>query len=219
MRDWFAFALAPKQGATGAAGATSARKPRNSTALPVRGADAPADGTRAPGATPSRHAPADYPVAPVARPAELGATAPQVPASAKIRRSEGDAAPVARAALEFGHGFDESEAADWRFRFEERAAFLEFCGRYRRDMAEQLAYGDCIERWYELHPLQHQPAFCDGCGAPLAADVLDLPDGGRVHWEHYREFTCLIAYGFTRKLRAVQALAALGLQPPERWKA
>ncbi len=51
------------------------------------------------------------------------------------------------------------------------------------------------------------PGLCAGCGDPLAADALDLPDGARVHWERDQEFTCLIAYGFAESVGG-EALAA-----------
>mgnify|MGYP001478760268 CR=1 FL=1 len=65
--------------------------------------------------------------------------------------------------------------------------------------------------------LFHDRLHCVGCGEPLAAEVLDLGDGARVHWERHREFACLIAYGTERKGQAVARLAALGLQPPIGW--
>jgi hypothetical protein len=74
-----------------------------------------------------------------------------------------------------------------------------------------------VEQWCELHTAQQRAGLCAGCGEPLAADVRDLPDGARVHWERRREFACLITYGVIRKRRAVEALAALGMQPPKGW--
>lgn len=90
------------------------------------------------------------------------------------------------------------DAMDWRELFEERAAMRQYCGGYRRNLAERLAYGECIERWCELNPVSHRPGLCAGCGAPLGNNVLELCDGARVHWERHRAFECLIAYGEER---------------------
>jgi hypothetical protein len=106
---------------------------------------------------------------------------------------------------------------DWREMYEERAAIRQYNGGYRRDVAERLAWGEVIEIWCDRIALKHPPDTCAGCGEVLAGDSLDLPGGARIHWEPSREFTCLIAYGFARKRRAVEALAALGLVPPSGW--
>jgi len=111
----------------------------------------------------------------------------------------------------------EAEAAELRYAYEERVGIRIYDAGYTRREAERLAFCEIIEQWCERHTLRLPPGSCAGCGEPLADGALDLPNGARVHWEHDREFKCLIAYGFRRKRRAVEALAALGLQPPEGW--
>jgi len=111
----------------------------------------------------------------------------------------------------------EAEAAELRCAYEERVGIRIYDAGYTRHEAERLAFCEIIEQWCERHPLRLPPGSCAGCGEPLAAGALDLPDGARVHWEHDREFKCLIAYGFRRKCRAVEALALRGLQPPVGW--
>src|SRR4030095_6652467 len=107
-------------------------------------------------------------------------------------------------------GTSADEATDWRELFNERVAMRQYEAGYGKAMAGRLAWGECVEAWCERNPLQQRLGLCAGCGAPLGADVLDLPDGAIVHWDHHREFTCLIAYGDQRKRRATEALAALG---------
>jgi hypothetical protein len=127
---------------------------------------------------------------------------------AALRRPRTPAVPVGTIA---------DEATDWRELFNERAAMRQFKAGYGRRMAERLAWGECVEAWCEQHPALHAPTRCAGCGGVLGREVLDLPDGARVHWQANREFLCLVAYGDARRRRAVAALAALGLQPPIEW--
>jgi hypothetical protein len=108
----------------------------------------------------------------------------------------------------------EAEAVELRYAYEERVGIRLYDAGYTRHEAERLAYGETIEKWCERHPLRLQPGSCAGCGEPLATGALELPDGARVHWERDQEFRCLIAYGFKRKRRAVQALAVMGIVPP-----
>ena len=111
----------------------------------------------------------------------------------------------------------EAEAVELRSAYEERVGMRLYDAGYRRHEAERLAYGETIEQWCERHPLRLKPGSCAGCHEPLATGALELPDGARVHWQHDQEFRCLIAYGFRRKRRAVEALAMCGLQPPVGW--
>jgi hypothetical protein len=104
-----------------------------------------------------------------------------------------------------------------RYAYEERVGIRIYDAGYTRREAERLAFGEMIEQWCERYPLRLQQVSCAGCGEPLAAGTLELPDGARVHWERDQEFECLIAYGFNRKRRAVEALARRGLQPPVGW--
>jgi hypothetical protein len=121
------------------------------------------------------------------------------------------AAPITRV--------DSTDAANWRELYVERAAFRQYEAGYRRDAAEQLAFGEVIELWCRHNPQHYAAGICAGCGQPLGGDVLNLPDGSQVHWEQHYEFACLIAAGLRRKERAVAALAALGLFPPPGWEA
>ena len=76
-----------------------------------------------------------------------------------------------------------SAAADWCEFYAERAAFRQYEAGYGREAAEHLAFGEVVEAWCRYHPQPYDRAVCAGCRRPLAAEVLDLPDGTRVHWE------------------------------------
>src|SRR5262249_744496 len=206
MRDWFA-AFASETRATRATRATNTPAPQKSAVLEGDAAVAHADSTRATRAT----GPSDpTSVAHVAQARGGWATNQATPEMAEYRRPGPSVAHVAHVAREF--------ECDWLELYAERAAFRQYEAGYRRDVAQRLAFGEVVEAWCRRHPQPHDPAVCAGCGRPLAVDVLDLPDGSRVHWERHREFACLIAAGLRRKERAVAALAALGLTPPGGWE-
>ena len=112
---------------------------------------------------------------------------------------------------------DPTEAANLRELYEERAAIRQHDGHWPRDLAERLAFAECVEDWCRRHPLLHDTAICAGCGETLAGERLVLADGAAVHF-HGQQFDCLIGYGFARKRRAVKALAAMGLAPPPGWE-
>jgi hypothetical protein len=105
----------------------------------------------------------------------------------------------------------------WRDRFEVRTSIRQYDAGIPRGTAERLAFGECIEEWCRSNPDPPDAQHCGGCGKVLGTHVLDLPDGARVHFEPEREFGCLIAYGLSRKRRAVMALALLGVLPPASW--
>ena len=221
-RDWFAAfssSTAPELRASGATGVTTASVARLFPGFSSDCAVAPLPDASATGATLPR---GGDPVAPVAPSGNRGATARPAIKSAEARRSRDPVAPVAPVAPERGispqHVADAADAADWRDLFEERAAIRQWNRHYPRALAERLAYGEVMEGWLVGHPLAYPADWCAGCGEPLGLNVLDLPDGARVHFEPHREFRCLIAHGAARKRRAVAALAALGLSPPARWE-
>ena len=65
-----------------------------------------------------------------------------------------------------------------------------------------------------LYSPQPEPAFCAGCGSLLSgSDVLDLPDGARVHVDG--EWSCLRAYGKRWRAEATKALAVMGIMLPD----
>lgn len=76
----------------------------------------------------------------------------------------------------------------WRDWIEERCAIRQLDGRLDRVLAARLAWGEAIEAWCDGHPPAIDGTCCAACGKALGADVLDLPDGARVHFEREREF-------------------------------
>ena len=105
----------------------------------------------------------------------------------------------------------------WRGWYEERAAIREFDAGYPRPMAERLAFNETVDRWHRLFGARPDPARCAGCGELVSGrEVLQLPGGARVHVDS--EYVCLIEYGRRWRRSAIEALAALGLIPPEEWR-
>lgn len=86
----------------------------------------------------------------------------------------------------------------------------------RPDVGDRVAFSETVEAWCVEHRTEHDPNHCAYCGEPVVGrGSLKLADGAVVHLE---DFTCLIAYGRARRERAVDALAAMGIQPPEGWE-
>jgi hypothetical protein len=141
---------------------------------------------------------------------------PEFVAQARAAKPELLAALASNLAPGTGHDPQAPDLDNWRAMFEERSK--ERSGGYSKPIAMRLAWGEVVETWCELHPVPLPAGRCAGCGKPLGPDTLDLPDGAQVHFEPEREFACLIAYGFARKHRAVEALTALGIRPPAGWE-
>jgi hypothetical protein len=102
-------------------------------------------------------------------------------------------------------------ADDVRGAYDERAAIVEFDGQRPRAQAELMAWNEVAAAWYRDHGQHIQPALCAGCEQPLsgASNVLDLPNGERVHAD--REYTCVVAYGQRWTAAAATALAVMGI--------
>ena len=103
------------------------------------------------------------------------------------------------------------DAGWWRERFAARAVQW-FVGDRDWDAAKRLAWGDLENEWHQLHGRRWLSWQCAGCNGPLRrSQVLDLPDGNRVHFE---PIDCLIRFGKRWRGDASEALLALGLEPP-----
>lgn len=86
----------------------------------------------------------------------------------------------------------------------------------RPEVADQVAYSETVEAWCAANRIEHDLHHCACCGKPtVGRKSLTLADGAVVHFE---DFDCLIAYGRRRRERAVDALSAIGIQPPEGWE-
>jgi len=110
-----------------------------------------------------------------------------------------------------GSAVDGKEARRWRDRLARRIGEW-FHGDRGWEEARWLAWGDLQNEWNELHGRRWPSWQCAGCDAPLSgSQVLDLPDGNRVHFE---PIDCLIRFGKRWRGDASEALVALGLEPP-----
>lgn len=116
------------------------------------------------------------------------------------------------------HNTQSFPVSDWREWYQERAAIRQYEAGYRRDIAERLAYCEVIEAWCEANTAIRNRLHCAGCHKLAVGEMLDLPDGARVHWGPVQKFDCLIAYGTRRKERAVSALTTFGIVPPISWE-
>jgi len=106
-------------------------------------------------------------------------------------------------------------AADWRAFFGERAAVREYDGRRPRAEAERLAWGETLAEWHKANASPPPSWQCAGCGERLSgAQAMTLPDAARVH--DVAGYGCLIAYGRHWRAAATEALAAMGIEPPDR---
>jgi hypothetical protein len=106
------------------------------------------------------------------------------------------------------------EAEYWNDIYHERAAMREYDGRYTRDEAEVLAWGEIENRWHLKYGERVPRDLCAGCRRPIGGtDVLDLIDGNRVHITASQD--CLMRHGNRWRRNATRALLALGLRPPK----
>jgi hypothetical protein len=86
-------------------------------------------------------------------------------------------------------------------------------GRYSRDEAESLAWGELQNRWHMARGERVSRELCAGCRRPIGhAEALDMIDGNRVH---LAILDCLIRHGERWRRAATASLVAIGLNPPE----
>jgi hypothetical protein len=79
--------------------------------------------------------------------------------------------------------------------------------------ARRLAWGDLQNEWHKNHGRQWPQWQCAGCGKPIGGlDVVNLPDGNRVHFE---PIDCMIDFGRRWRGDARRALVGLGIEPPD----
>lgn len=87
---------------------------------------------------------------------------------------------------------------------------------YSAAEAQRLAYGAAVDDWLRANWPTPTTGQCAGCGGTLGPpDNLHLTDGARLHTAD--DNACLIAYGRKRHLAAAEALAGLGINPPQGW--
>jgi hypothetical protein len=107
-----------------------------------------------------------------------------------------------------------AEAAWWRRHFTIRTLHWRLSGRWTKDEAERLAYGELLDEWRKSQGRRWPAWQCAGCDGSIGGlSALLLADENRVHFGEERE--CLIRFGRRSGGEAVAGLRALGLEPPE----
>jgi hypothetical protein len=108
---------------------------------------------------------------------------------------------------------DVLDAPWWRRHFTIRTIHWGLSGKWTKDEAERLAYGELLDEW-RMSRGRRWPAWqCAGCDEPIGdLSALLLADETRVHFGEERE--CLIRFGRRWQGEAAAALRALGLEPP-----
>jgi hypothetical protein len=109
---------------------------------------------------------------------------------------------------------DGSDLAWWRRHFTIRTIHWGLTGRWTKDEAEGLAYGELLDEWRRSQGRRWPAWQCAGCDEPIGdLSALLLADENRVHFDGERE--CLIRFGRRWRGEAAAGLQALGLEPPE----
>ncbi len=103
---------------------------------------------------------------------------------------------------------------DIRAWLHERAAMREDSGA-ERVVADNAAFDELLWIWHAANPVEHAPGQCAACGTTLGPPVMALPDGATVC--DRPDHGCLIAHGNGRRMAAVNALADMGIEPPDWW--
>jgi hypothetical protein len=97
----------------------------------------------------------------------------------------------------------------------ERAAMREDSGAVRAD-ADKAVFDELLWLWHAANPVEHAPGKCAACGTAFDPPILALPDGATVC--DRPDHLCLISYGNGRRMEAVNALAGMGIEPPQWWE-
>ena len=109
---------------------------------------------------------------------------------------------------------DLTDLEDVQVWLDERAAMREDSGTSRVD-ADRAAFDELLWLWCAANPVEHTPGRCAACGVAFEPPVMSLPDGAMVC--DRPDHPCLTAYGNGRRMKAVEALNALRIEPPARW--
>jgi len=105
---------------------------------------------------------------------------------------------------------------DWRALFDERAGGAKFEGGLPRARAEAQAFACCVAEWLARHPVHSAPAWCLGCGTGESAREPLLPFGTEASGHVWLHSRCWPAWYEAHRAEAAAAVAALGINPPER---
>lgn len=103
--------------------------------------------------------------------------------------------------------------ADWQADHARRVALRLALG-HPEAVGWVLAWGETLTEWHKAHGVPPPARLCAGCGQPLSgASAMEVWDGGCVH--DSPAYACLIAYGRRWRAAAAEALAGMGITPPE----
>ena len=112
------------------------------------------------------------------------------------------------------HTQDEWSEEDWKTFFEERAAINEFDGGDAGTKAEERAFECCLAEWLDRHPEPSTPDCCAWCGTPNQSGHVVVPFGVSDRGLTWLHPECWRGWYRQRRLRAEEALAALGVRRP-----
>jgi hypothetical protein len=109
-------------------------------------------------------------------------------------------------------------AEDWQAYFDERAAIIEFDGKYGRAEAENKAFECCIIEWMNCHIAPSEPGKCAWCHieADTANKGVVVPFGNNVEGHTWLHHDCWEKWYSDRRRQAVQALINVGISPVPR---
>ncbi len=111
---------------------------------------------------------------------------------------------------------DLSDPEDIRAWLIERAAMREVGSGMVRVDADKLVFDELLWIWHAANPVEHAPGKCAACGTSFEPPVMSLPDGAQVC--NQPGHGCLITYGNSRRMEAVNALKSMGIEPPQWWE-
>jgi hypothetical protein len=103
-------------------------------------------------------------------------------------------------------------AHDWRSRFDQRTAIAEHDRGFSRAEAERWAFECCVVEWLNANPTPSPAGLCTWCGEVEMAGSVVLPFGSEAGTHAWLHATCWPAWCKSRRLEAVAALRAMGIQ-------
>jgi hypothetical protein len=130
----------------------------------------------------------------------------------ELRRAKAEILDMLATTAGRGH-LPPADAAWWRRQFTIRTLHWGLSGRWTKDEAERLAYGELLDEWRKSHGRRWPFWQCAGCDEPIGgSSTLLLANGNRVHFDE--ECDCLIRFGDRWRGEATAGLKALGLAAP-----
>ena len=101
---------------------------------------------------------------------------------------------------------------DWQAFFGERAGIVEFDGGQSREQAEAAAFECCVAEWMSRNPVSSTPGRCLECSQPGHTYDQLVPFGPEATGQVWLHSRCWSNWYVGRKVQAVTALGALGIE-------